>query len=94
MFPSRYGHRDKTFGGFFTGCSIVVDTPVLFLGGVCFGILHSGRVQNSLVVLLVWQALGLLVSVSFTHYCASTSDLSTLWSAGGLTTLTVWESSS
>ena len=65
-----------------------------FLGGVCFGILHSGRVQNSLVVLLVWQALGLLVSVSFTHYCASTSDLSTPWSAGGLTTLTVWESSS
>jgi len=47
-----------------------------------------------LVVLLVWQALGLLVSVSFTHYCASTSDLSTPWSAGGLTTLTVWESSS
>ena len=43
---------------------------------------------------VVWQALGLLVSVSFTHYCASTSDLSTLWSAGGLTTLLVWESSS
>ena len=84
----------KPLKGFFTGCSIVVDTPVLFLGGVCFGILHSGRVRNSLVVLLVWQALGLLVSVSFTHYCASTSDLSTLWSAGGLTTLMVWESSS
>ena len=45
-------------------------------------------------MLLLWQALGLLVSVSFTHYCASTSDLSTLWSAGGLTTLMVWESSS
>ena len=93
-FPLAMATVTKPLKGFFTGCSIVVDTPVLFLGGVCFGILHSGRVQNSLVVLLVWQALGLLVSVSFTHYCASTSDLSTPWSAGGLTTLTVWESSS
>ena len=33
------------------------------------------------------QALDLLVSVSYTHYCASTSDLSTLLSARGLTTL-------
>ena len=33
------------------------------------------------------QALDLLVSVSYTHYCASTSDLSTLSSSRGLTTL-------
>ena len=33
------------------------------------------------------QALDLLVSVSYTHYCAYTSDLSTLLSARGLTTL-------
>ena len=33
------------------------------------------------------QALDLLVSVSYTHYCASTSDLSTLLSTRGLTTL-------
>jgi hypothetical protein len=33
--------------------------------------LHSGRVTS-----LSKQALGLLVSVSSTHYCASTSDLS------------------
>ena len=33
------------------------------------------------------QALDLLVSVSCTHYCAYTSDLSTLLSARGLTTL-------
>jgi hypothetical protein len=32
---------------------------------------HSGRVTS-----LSKQALGLLVSVSSTHYCASTSDLS------------------
>ena len=32
------------------------------------------------------QALDLLVSVSYTHYCASTSDLSTLSSSRGLTT--------
>ncbi len=31
------------------------------------------------------QALDLLVSVSYTHYCASTSDLSTLSSSRGLT---------
>ncbi len=31
------------------------------------------------------QVLGLLVPVSCTHYCASTSGLSTQWSAGGLT---------
>ena len=74
-------------------CSCCCGWLVLF-GGVCSGILHSGRVQNFFVVLLVWQALGLLVSVSFTHCCASTSDLSTPWSAGGLTTLMVWESSS
>ena len=36
------------------------------------------------------QALDLLVSVSFTHCCASTPDLSTLSSARGLTTF-VWE---
>ena len=33
------------------------------------------------------QALDLLVSVSYKHYCSSTSDLSTLLSARGLTTL-------
>src|SRR5690554_1351367 len=33
------------------------------------------------------QALDLLVSVSFIHYCTSTSDLSTLSSSRGLTTL-------
>jgi hypothetical protein len=33
----------------------------------------------------------LLVSVSFIHYCTSTSDLPTLSSSRGLTTLTVWE---
>ena len=31
------------------------------------------------------QALGLLVPVGSTHCCASTSGLSTQWSAGGLT---------
>ena len=31
----------------------------------------------SLLVPIVGQALGLLVSVSYTHYCASTPDLST-----------------
>ena len=33
------------------------------------------------------QALGLLVTVSYTHYCASTSVLSTRWSTGSLTNL-------
>ena len=33
----------------------------------------------------VGQALGLLVSVSYTHYCASTPDLSTTWSTSSLT---------
>ena len=37
----------------------------------------------------VGQALGLLVPVSCIHYCTSTSDLSTLLSSRGLTTLTV-----
>ena len=37
---------------------------------------------------LYWeQALDLLVSVSYIHYCTSTSDLSTLLSSRGLTTL-------
>ena len=37
------------------------------------------------VKLYLIEALGLLVSVSSTHYCAYTPDLSTLWSTRGLT---------
>jgi hypothetical protein len=37
------------------------------------------------------QTLDLLVSVSYMHYCTYTPDLSTLSSARGLTTFSVWE---
>src|SRR6476619_4417894 len=36
---------------------------------------HSGRVAS------LYQVIGLLVPVSSTHYCASTSGLSTQWSS-------------
>ena len=45
-------------------------------------------------VLVVCQVLGLLVPVGCAGYPVSTSGLSTQWSAGGLTTLDVWEISS
>ena len=45
------------------------------------------RIKLSNLSLIRDQALDLLVSVSYIHYCTYTSDLSTLLSARGLTTL-------
>src|SRR6476619_3532065 len=49
---------------------------------------HSGRVAS------LYQVIGLLVPVSFTHCCASTSGLSTQWSSWEPLTLTGMETSS
>ena len=55
---------------------------------IVFSSLLRIRIRIRLLSQLRWdQALDLLVSVSCTHYCASTSDLSTLSSSRGLTTL-------
>jgi hypothetical protein len=56
---------------------------------VCSGS-HSGCAQQK----CCGEALGLLVPVNYTHYCASISGLSTQWSTGGLNPAWGWETSS
>ena len=63
---------------FRTSGSSLVEIIVSFLVRISYPLLH---------LFFRDQALGLLVSVSCTHCCASTPDLSTLSSARGLTTL-------
>jgi len=59
-----------------------------------FFVQHSGREHQQKLSwnVMIVEALGLLVSVSSTPFSASTSDLSTQSSTGGLTQK--WESSS
>ena len=61
-------------------------TPTIREHGTRF-VCNSRTIQWTRNTFVERQALGLLVSVSSTHRYASTSDLSTQWSTGGLTTL-------
>ncbi len=78
MFPLRYDHRN----------------------GMSLNRCHNDTIQLSpapgdcITSVSKNQGLGLLVPVGSTYYYASTSGLSTRWSRGGLTTFTVWETSS
>src|SRR5215831_19307553 len=60
--------------------------------------LNDGRLKtaqrHSGTTIKIRQALDPLVPVSFAHYCASRSGLSTWWSPRGLTPSRGWESSS
>ena len=55
------------------------------------GVVFVNTLKTAQSVIHFDQALDLLVSVSFMRYRTSTSDLSTLWSTRGLTSLTEWE---
>ena len=64
------------------------DIFFVFLSRKNYRILIEKSSYTQAFLSFYWdQALDLLVSVSYTHYCAYTSDLSTLLSARGLTTL-------